>query len=249
MKEFNLDQIIDFLSGRLRKEERAAFEKERAAKPESREEALTHQAVLNYIDQSGDLETKEWLNTVLPKYQKKKSSSGRFSLLWMLPVATVAAMLLLFFLPALLQPEFSAVQLGTNYLEPYEMSFGDRGQSADVLLEAGQAYQAKKYEAAIPLLRQAVLENKDGKYQLALGISLLEAAQSAAAIDHLQKLISSADPVYLTHAQWYLALAYLQQNDAPSAKLLLQALEADPQAFNHEKAKTLLQEKIFFTKK
>ncbi len=241
----DLDKIIDFLSGRLRKEEQEVFAKEKAEYPESKEDALAHQAVLNYIDQSGDLETKDWLKTVLPKYQEKKNKPGRSILMWLIPVTAAAAMLLLFFLPSM-QPELSSVQQVANYLEPYELSFGDRGQSADVLLEAGQAYQTKEYDAAIPLLQQAIEESQDGKYRLALGISLLEVGKSAPAIENFQDLISNADPIYTEHAQWYMALAYLQQNNPNAAAPLLQILAANPKAFNHSKAKNLLTEKIFF---
>lgn len=254
MESNDLDKMMDFLSRRLGKEERDALEQELAATPPSDQEQAVQQAMLNYIDQSGDREMKDWLKNVLPKYQPAEKpqtapqATRRSLLLWLAPLAAAIA-LFLFFLPGFFQSDRSAAAIAAAELQAYDLSFGDRGTPQDDLLKAGQYYQSARYREAIPLLQKASATSIDGKYRLALGISYLHTQQAALAIESLQPLIDLPDPVYEAHARWYTALAYLQQGQPEAAQPLLQQLAQQARAFNSAKAKALLSEKIFMKNK
>lgn len=254
MERNDLDKMMDFLSQRLGKEERDALERDLASKPQSDQEKAVQKAMLNYVDQSGDREMRDWLKTVIPKYEATQDTAPtkplrRSPLRWLVPLAAAIALLLFVVLPGTFQSQLSASEIAAAQLQAYELSFGDRGTPQDDLLQAGQYYQAGRYAEAIPLLQKAAQESEDGKYRLALGISQLLNEQPDSAIKSLQALIDLPDPVYQAHARWYTALAYLQQEQPAKAAPFLQLLAQKSRAFNSTKAKALLEEKIFMENK
>ncbi|GAB4497752.1 MAG: hypothetical protein OHK0019_31930 [Saprospiraceae bacterium] len=92
--------------------------------------------------------------------------------------------------------------------------------------QAGMAaYDAKRYDEATRLLDAYVSQNPDNAARVYLGVARLMLGQSKEAIPPLADAAQSPEPPIQETALWYLALAYLQNNNVRAA---VQALEAIP---------------------
>lgn len=88
---------------------------------------------------------------------------------------------------------------------------------------AMQHYVNGEYASAIPGLRAAVKNSpQTARFSFYLGACYLMTGQTSSAIASFRKTISLEDPVYSRQAHYYLAKAYLQNKDVPSAKEELQ---------------------------
>ena len=97
--------------------------------------------------------------------------------------------------------------------------------------EANQYYTGGAYDQAIPALERAVSEYRDSLSVFYLGVSQLGNDQAAAAIQSLERFRTyrAAYPDLQNQAQWYLALAHLQNDDPQAALILLKQLNTtDP---------------------
>ena len=91
--------------------------------------------------------------------------------------------------------------------------------------EAHQAYIAEEYQVAIEKFSELTqLEPDELSYQLYLGVSQVGIQASADAVASLQPLAESEDQSVREEAAWYLALAYLQMDNAAAASPYLEQL-------------------------
>jgi len=102
---------------------------------------------------------------------------------------------------------------------------GGEGNPARERFEQGmRAYTAGDYKAAIgPLSQAAQLDRQNDPTAFYLGISYLLTESVNLAIEQLSKLTVNGNP-YTEEAHWYLAKAYLKQNDTSSASAELKAV-------------------------
>jgi Tfp pilus assembly protein PilF len=107
-------------------------------------------------------------------------------------------------------------------------------------LQSGMAaYDAGNYTAAARSLEAYVSRRGDNAARVYLGVSRLLSGQAEAAVAPLADAAQSPEPPVREAALWYLALAYLE-NDNPRAAR--QALEMMPDGgIYHERAKALLE--------
>lgn len=132
-------------------------------------------------------------------------------------------------------------ELFSMYFNPYENVVHPltRGESAKELKDnAFSAYENKNYEKAIPLFNNAYKETKDYDLLLYKSISLLATEKTEDAIKTLTTYLSK-NPKYVSHAKWYLALAYTKQKKNVKAKEELKELIKSFN-FNKKEAKELL---------
>jgi Flp pilus assembly protein TadD len=86
-------------------------------------------------------------------------------------------------------------------------------------------YQKNNFKLAIGPLAKAVQEDSlEGRYWLYLGISYYLDHQAAQAATALTKAESLSDPAQRNRARWYLAQAYLLEQDTVRSMPLLQSL-------------------------
>lgn len=131
-----------------------------------------------------------------------------------------------------------------NNFEPYEdvlsedveIVLSERGAALDVeALEALQKglkdYQKENFEQAIPVfeqyLKSSAKDYKTNDVQFYLAVSNLAVGNKLKAIESFEKLLKSEKFKLKTATQWYLALAYLQNNQNEQAKPLLEILKTN----------------------
>lgn len=90
-----------------------------------------------------------------------------------------------------------------------------------------QAYEAGNYQEAKAFMEKQLSENeRDSEIRLYLGIVLLGEGKAEPAISHLQAALDNLpQPAYERPATWYLALAYLQNNQPEQARELFIQLQ------------------------
>ena len=156
-------------------------------------------------------------------------------------IASVAAIaLLLFSYIIFTNAESEPSELFADNFEPYRNVVQPvvRGQDSETTeSKAFAAYEREDFKEAASLFESIPSDDKSDYIYLYMGNSYL-------AIDEPEKAISvlNSSPVDSLSGQfkWYLALAYLQAENAASAKTILEELAAS-QAFRHEAAAEILE--------
>ena len=127
----------------------------------------------------------------------------------------------------------------TSYLsEPYPVTVFLSNQSADAWVEA---YQSGDYQQSSALLDKLIQEPQDNStlllYYAGLSHLYQQPPQPEPAIKYLSQV---NDGAYAQQAHWYLALAYLLNEQTDDAESLLENIVAT-QTFHHEEAAELLE--------
>ncbi len=134
-------------------------------------------------------------------------------------------------------------QIYANYFEPYPVvNFRGEKEDPKEIEKAIDAYGNENYAKAIVLF-DAILENPSSTYPSYFynGLSNLAVGNSQAAIDALEVVLTTDNDLQET-AQWYIALAYLQQDDIAKARSVLQLLSANENNAYQSKAVKILSE-------
>ena len=120
-------------------------------------------------------------------------------------------------------------EIFASYYEPYTANGITRNSDniEENYLNAIKAYDNGNYKEAIPSLVQRVAAKPDDfPTQLLLGNSYLNVSppQTQKAIELFKKIAEGNSDLYSTTANWYLALAYLQNNQSEAAKAIFEDL-------------------------
>lgn len=155
--------------------------------------------------------------------------------LWIFSTALAAMLAGLIFLPQFLAPP-NPTSIYANYIAEEKASFGTKGVGDDLLLEGEKAFNDKNYRKAIQAFDSYLRVDSTGKnvYKVKIykGIAHLEENEFDEAIELFESLRTGDQ-------NWYLALAYLKQDNVEEAKKYLQKLVNVPS--NHAtEAKKLL---------
>lgn len=133
-------------------------------------------------------------------------------------------------------------QLSRTIAEPLDNVFflPDGADQLPDLRSAMESYDSRQYGKAAKKLAEYVKNRPESGVFLYLGISRLLSGRGAEAIEPLRFASGSAEPPIRESALWYLALAYLEQNDPQSARQVLSQL-AESEIYGKQ-AEALLQQ-------
>lgn len=119
-------------------------------------------------------------------------------------------------------------------------SFVEKGTTDDNRVKAQALFQDGNYQEALSIFMETTKDaTYDPKTQLYIGVCYLELENYREAIQTFDKLRNS-NTLDNHKAYWYTALVYLKQNNAETAKKVLQTLVQDTSNYNYEKAVELL---------
>jgi predicted Zn-dependent protease len=107
----------------------------------------------------------------------------------------------------------------------------DGTASEKLLMEAFQAYEDGAYQKAFDLFRQLASPSDPYRYNDLLfyrANTLIALNRSAEAIPMLELIIQVNETSHLTSAKWFLALAYLMNDQETKAKPLLEEVAKTP---------------------
>ena len=233
MKEHDL--IRKYLHGELSLKEEQIFNELLSSNPQFADE-VELQSVY-YADRSSNLKTE--LQALKPKVAETRSTSFN-------KIAVIAVLLcLLLVLGYLFQNQRSENNL--NYANIYleethpAPSVLMSGKDGDVLwMECIQLYNDKNYNQAIEFFDKAIdrgLHKQQSKLYIGLSFLYQTPPKLKKAISIFLELITSKS-LYSEEANWYLALAKLEQSKKDECLKLLDEIIIK-KSWNHQKAKTL----------
>ncbi|MCD2260455.1 CDC27 family protein [Psychroserpens luteolus] len=261
LTENQIQQIEDYLKGKLSKEELLVFEKELETNSKLQEYLdIAKQMEVVYGDDnwlfaqnkdSEDLKTMEgYLNSEEGQqakffFEKMKASNTpvrRIKKSYVY-IAIAASLLLLLTIPFVLNSNLSYDELYANYSDYSNLpSFVSRNNAAqNRLAEAEELFKNKNYKDALELF-QSNLEasNNKGSIYIYQGLSQIELQQYNHAEQTFNTLIGSG-LIDSEKGYWYKALLYLKQDKKEESKAILNRIISES-LFNYEKAKDLLNE-------
>jgi TolA-binding protein len=125
-------------------------------------------------------------------------------------------------------------------LEPLEnvLFLPNEGEGLADLQSGMKAYDAGRYRDAARALTAYVAQRPDPSANVYLGVSHLLSGKTERAITPLTEAAKSPEPPVQEAALWYLALAYLADNQPDAARKTLEGIP--PDSVFGEKAQTLL---------
>ncbi len=233
------NQILDYLSGDLSRDEKTEFCGALAASSDLAQEMRLQQELMFAIEQ-GDDETIDFRSQLrgIGQEVNKEKSSRQPSIYW------VAAAVVTIFLGASVawnfifnSPAIPNTQLFAMYFEPYAVEEVERGGAQVPVNEAIIKYQEGAYGAALE-----ALENLKEEYPEASGffsaLCYIETGNFDMAREELESAKESV-VFYSSYIDWYLALVFVKTDRLDEAHALLENIRDDGGPFA-SKAKDLL---------
>ena len=250
MQELNHNELIEkYLDDSLSPAEQSAFD-EAMKDPSFRESLLFRAKLLDELNAQFDQEILEQIKRSSKSKTTEYNKQNTFQYLQAFKIA--AAILLLLTAIYFINPYGKANhdKQFDQYMIDYPVELVERGGTSDdiksqekykaTLKVALKAYSENRYEEAIESFEK--IEDPDQKLQLNLASSYLRTKSTSKAIEILRPLCSSRDAKVADNANWYLALAYVQQNDIQRAIDLLNVISKSDDSLWQSSAKSLLTE-------
>ena len=215
----------NYLSNELSAEEKTNFEKQLSEDPELAsafeifKELNLH--LENKFGNANELKAfKKNLKSISKEHFKTKKPKAVAFKPWQYAIAASIAILVGLFVFQNINPSFD------DYSNPEMATFIERGEVNENLKLAQDAFNAKKYKAAIPHFEAVLKVNKSPEIKYFYAVSLLEDNQFQKAETNLSEL-KSGTSIYKNKATWYLALSKLKQKDYDSCKEILLTIPDD----------------------
>lgn len=130
------------------------------------------------------------------------------------------------------KPDYAQLAENTFAAPPSPFLQRDTARAQQPLLQGAEAYEQGDYHRAIVQWQQVPADHpRYGEVRLYLGISELANGQPQAAIQGLTPLLQAPQPELQQSAQWYLALAWLRQQEPQQVLPLLRELASGRSSF------------------
>ncbi|QKJ62277.1 tetratricopeptide repeat protein [Flavobacterium sp. M31R6] len=226
MNEEHFLEFDEYLQGEMSVEERLAFEQQLKDQPDLAMAFETYKELhLHLKNKFGQVDELNDFKKNLKGISKEHFRKSKPKVIALKPwyyavVASVAVLFGLFFLNQNSNPTFE------DYNQPEMAFFTERGEANDNLKLAQDAFNAKRYKAAIPLFETILKADKSAEIQYFYGVALLEEnrlPEAEAVFTSLEK----GNSIYKNKAIWSLALTKLKQKDYKSCKELLLTIPED----------------------
>ncbi len=222
--------IIKYFSRQLDAEEQKIFDQLMLDDTDFKNQVNFEKSTQEAIKRNERADLKRFLQGVdIPKQNK--------TFQWIAIAASFIGIVLISIFSIYYYSSTDSSNLYAEYFQPYpnEVAPLVRGENDDSpISEAFNAYELENYELSANLF-----ENINEDYSLLYaGISNLELNQNQKAIDQL-KTLSLQNGKYQDAAEWYLALAYLKNNETEKAKELLNSIVQNHQQFSEQASELL----------
>lgn len=186
----------------------------------------------------------EQVSTVRKQYQREKSTiskpAGGVVRSMYRNAFRVAACLFILIGAAAIYKYTTVTSVGTynEYYSSFDLNTS-RGSGDQDLVE--EAYRAKNWEQVLSL--SAVQEPKTNKTHFLAAIAAMELKKYVAAIESFKQITAanakSGDNYFQDEAEYYLALAFLANNETPNALSLLEKIRNDKNHLFNQRAKEI----------
>jgi len=237
-------EISKYLSGEMDAQSEKAFEQRLHNDKDLRNEFELHKEIQNALSEEDIMELREKLEEFGPSSQSKK----KFRLKWGDALA-VAALVTVFIGIGMLWIYHSQItnpdELYASYFEPYPSIYSQRSieaesESGNLKQKAFLAYEKESWRKAQDHFdKLLLLQPEKTEYVFYSGILDLKLNETHKAINHFRTVLNKKDPLLEDQIIWYIALAYLKEENIEKSTEYLQKI-VNEDMINKEKALKLL---------
>ena len=236
--------IEQFLSGEMSPAERAGFERQVSSNPELEGELNLSRSIDAALTREDIIDFRKKL---LITYRENKRVQREVPVVHLYAKKFWYAAASLVLLAALGSTLYFSVPRGNSsdslFKEYYSANnLVDVTRAGDAnIVEAVIKFQEKDYKMAARLFNNIL--NKDNNNIACwfyYGISSIETENYAKAETAFNHIVSDNQNLYVEHAQWYLGLCFLKDNQISKAKAQFEKIAADPDNYHHLNAANLL---------
>lgn len=224
--------IEDYLAGELKGESLAEFENRLKTDSDFARQVELHRNLEAAFRDPRERELADHLKKANQNFNHQNDKK-KIIPFWKNPrvwaVAAAAVILVLVWVYPFQENRIKDAQiLYAEYHQVYPAPEGLRSENNDldsVLSEGYKKYNAGEYESAFSIFSTLLTENPNHtQAQFYAGLSQFELRQPGKAISYFQATIDNSNSPYISQAKWYMALAYLKQDNKSEAKKWLREL-------------------------
>lgn len=230
--------IEKYIQGTLNEKEQLEFDTLRGKDQSFEQEVQFHENLRQVIQAENDP-----VRAMVEEFESEATVSSSSTGVWkqLLVAASIFAVLGLAVFYNLTRP-ISGSDLYENYYESYPnvVQISTRGEEASEARQTFEAYENGKYEEALAGFSELYSNGGETYYLFYQANALLELGRAEEAIALLDEF-SGSDDSLASRSGWYKAMAYLQLEDLPRAKIELEKVRRE-KAYNADKAEELLAE-------
>ena len=235
----NKDELIaDYLKNRLSHEAQQEFDHLMATDSEFAKEVTFQENLKSVIKKEEHTQLKQQLKA----FETLDTAAPAKSYLKWFIAASIVALLAIPSMWFFTNTSINNDELFAANFEPYRNVVHPivRGETAqDIKTKAFIAYETKNYEEALGYFNKILKESEDETILFYKANVLLQLNKGDDAIAIFENNLKTSDSLNEKN-QWYLALAYLKNNNIDQAKHQLQALITSNSKFKSKTAKQLL---------
>lgn len=242
----NLELIDGYLTGRLNKKEKAAFDEALALDHEFVEEFQDVKEIQEGLRALSRKEALSFLQEVEEEVQNTESTLNNNKMKKTIVAAASVILIAAFsFFTLSNNTEDSTLQsIYQNNFESYDNIYGivrgENEKDASLASQAFNAYDMGDYDLAASSFEELVVTDRTAINYFYMGLSNLEAKNIDLAIKNLNATINNFED-FDAQASWYLALAHLSNDDEEAAISSLVGLTLDNSIYK-SKAEAVLKE-------
>jgi tetratricopeptide (TPR) repeat protein len=236
--------IEQYLANEMAPAERTAFKKELRSNPELARELKLSQSIDSALLQEDIIDLRQKLinaidsnKTVINQVPVMRMNTGKllYAAASLLVICAVAATLYW-----QTNRNISSDALFNEYYNAENIIDQTRGDQN--ILEAVIKFQQKDYAKASELFNSFLVKDKSNiAVWFYYGISNIETKKYENSIKAFSTIIKQNDNLYIEHAEWYLGLCYLKNNQKEKAINQFGVVACNPENFHQQEAKNILE--------
>lgn len=236
--------IEQYLANEMAPTEKAAFEKELRSNPELAEELKLSQNIDSAIMRDDIIDLRQKLVAAIDGSHSGKTEVKVVKMYNRKWWYAAASFLVLFSLATTLflqtHRSISNDALFSQYYSSENIIDQTRGDQN--ILEAVIKFQEKDFASASALFKN-ILDKDDSNIAVWFyyGISNIETKNYDNSIKAFTTIINQSDNLYIEHAEWYLGLCYLKNNQKDKAIDQFSVVASNPDNYHRKEAKNILE--------
>jgi tetratricopeptide (TPR) repeat protein len=236
--------IDQFLANEMAPAERAAFKNELRSNPDLARELKLAQTIDSAILRDDVIELRQKLIAAINAGKGSKTEVPVVRMntrkWWYAAASLLALVAVSATLYLQTNRNLSTDSLFTQYYNSENIVDLTRGD--ENIVDAVIKFQQKDYATASDMFKK-ILTKDDSNIAVWFyyGIANIETQNYENSINAFTTIIKQNDNLYIEHAEWYLGLCYLKNNQKDKALDQFVAIASNPENFHHQEAKNILE--------
>lgn len=236
--------IDQFLANEMDPAERAAFKNELRSNPDLARELKLAQTIDSSILRDDVIDLRQKLIAAINAGKANKTEVPVVQMhirkWWYAAASLLALVAVSATLYLQTNRNLSTDSLFTQYYNSENIVDLTRGD--ENIVDAVIKFQQKDYATASEMFKKILAkDNSNIAVWFYYGIANIETQNYENSINAFTTIIKQNDNLYIEHAEWYLGLCYLKNNQKDKAMDQFVAIASNPENFHHQEAKNILE--------